>query len=293
MRSEADSMTNDPFRRACPGRVSIDADLLRRLYLDERLTASRIASAMGCGETTICRHLRRLSIAARPRGPIPGSPASSRVWDVGWNADVAYAVGLIATDGNLSPRRGSMSFVSKDTDQVETLRRCLGLKAPVSWSANGRGTRYPKVQWSDRTLYEWLLAIGLTPAKSLTLGPLQVPHEYFADFFRGCVDGDGSIVVYTDRYHATKNERYVYERLYVMLASASGPFVSWIRDVIRGQIAVEGALQVFRRPGRAPLWRLRYAKRESVSVLRWMYHSPGIPCLARKRDKAEAFIRGW
>ena len=33
----------------------------------------------------------------------------------------------------------------------------------------------------------------MTPEKSLTLGPLAIPDEYFPDFFRGCIDGDGSI----------------------------------------------------------------------------------------------------
>jgi hypothetical protein len=49
------------------------------------------------------------------------------------------------------------------------------------------------------------VSIGLTPAKSLTLGPLEIPGEYSADFFRGCID--------TDRHHAAKCERDVYERL--------------------------------------------------------------------------------
>ena len=52
--------------------------------------------------------------------------------------------------------------------------------------------------------------IGLTPAKSLTLRPLAVPDSVFADFLRGCIDGDGSVVVYADWYHTDKNERYVY-----------------------------------------------------------------------------------
>jgi hypothetical protein len=55
---------------------------------------------------------------------------------------------------------------------------------------------------------DWLAEVGLTPAKSLTLGPLTVPDENFADFFRGCLDGDGSIVTYIDRHHTVKSARY-------------------------------------------------------------------------------------
>jgi hypothetical protein len=48
-----------------------------------------------------------------------------------------------------------------------------------------------------------------------------VPDEYFVDFLRSCIDGDGSITTYTDRYNTFKNPQYVYARLYVSLVSAS------------------------------------------------------------------------
>ena len=71
----------------------------------------------------------------------------------------------------------------------------------------GLGHACHRLQWRDRELYGWLTDIGLTPRKSLTLGPLTVPDEYFADFFRGCIDGDGTILVYTDRHR--HQERHV------------------------------------------------------------------------------------
>ena len=81
---------------------------------------------------------------------------------------------------------------------------------------------------TSRRFYLWLMALGLTPAKSLTIGALEIPDEYFADFFRGCIDGDGSIVTYVDRYNVKKDPAYVYDRLYVSLTSASPAFVAWI-----------------------------------------------------------------
>jgi len=139
-------------------------------------------------------------------------------------------------------------------------------------------------------MHAWLQSIGLTPAKSLTLGPLAVPDELFADFFRGCVDGDGTVLVYIDRYHLAKSERYVYERLYLSLVSASRPFVEWIQKTILRLVGVRGAIHDSggRRP--RPLWVLRYAKAESIRLLGWMYYAPNVPCLTRKRVKAEKFL---
>src|SRR5262249_30353533 len=45
-----------------------------------------------------------------------------------------------------------------------------------------------QLSWRDRALYVWLSEIGLTPAKRMSLGPLAVPDQCFADFFRGCND---------------------------------------------------------------------------------------------------------
>jgi hypothetical protein len=199
-------------------------------------------------------------------------------------------VGLIATDGNLARKRAAITIVSKDTDLLETVRRCLGLITPIKPHGGGYGNRCHHLAWHDRSFYEWLRGIGLTPAKSLTLGPLSVPDEYFADFFRGCIDGDGSIRVYTDRYHVRKCERYVYERLYVSIVSASQPFVEWLQMSVRRLTGAAGSMTVSHRQGAHPLWELRYAKAQSIRLLTWMYHAPDVPCLNRKREKAGRFL---
>jgi hypothetical protein len=272
--------------------VFIDAVRLRRMYVDERLTTQQIATHFACSPATVRRQLTRFGIPARRRGPVPGGirvGAAPRT-PPGWSADVAYVVGLIATDGNLGRKGAAMSIVSKDTDLLETVRRCLGLVTPIKPHVGGYGTMCHHIVWRDRSFYDWLLGIGLTPAKSLTLGPLKVPDEYFADFFRGCIDGDGSIRVYTDRYHVRKCERYVYERLYVSIVSASRPFVEWLQMIVCRLTGAAGSMTVSHRQGAHPLWELRYAKAQSIRLLAWMYYAPSVPCLHRKRAKAERFL---
>ena len=264
----------------------IDPELLRRLYVDEALSTVEIATKVGCAGNTILRRLRRAGIDIRPSGPVPGGRADRFV--VEWNPPLAYALGLMATDGNLSGRRGQLSLVSKDADQIETLRRCLHLEAPIARVSSSTGF-FHKVQWCDHGLYNWFLDLGLTPAKSRTIGPLTVPDELFADFFRGCIDGDGSVVVYVDRYHAARRPKYVYERLYISLVSASRRFLEWIQASVRRIASVSGAIQSNGRR-QPPVWALRYAKAESIRLLGWMYYSADVPCLVRKRDKAVKFL---
>ena len=272
-----------------PPYVAIDPELLRRLYVDERLTTAEVAARLGCAGITILRRLRTFGIPARPRGPL--RQAKTLRGNIAWSPNLAYAVGLIATDGNLSGDGRHLSVVSKDRDLLETLRECLNISTAIRPHGGGHGTAGLRVQWGDRVFYDWLTSIGLTPAKSLTLRPLAIPDVVFADFLRGCIDGDGSVTVYVDRYHTGKNEHYVYERLYVTLVSASCAFLDWIQETTLRILSMRGSIAVKRAEGKSPIWTLRYAKSESIELLRRIYYSPTLPCLARKRATAEPFLR--
>lgn len=242
-----------------------------------------VARVVGCSATTVRRRLRAMAVSARPRGPRAAPSAT-----ISWTSERAYAVGLMTTDGNLSRDGRHLTVTSADAELLETLRRCLDLKALVG--ATAPGARCYRVQWSDRTLHRWLREIGLSPAKSRTLSSLAVPDRYLADFVRGCIDGDGSIVVYVDRYHVAKNPRYVYERLYVTLLSASWLFLDWLRAALARQTGLRGSISLrLSRRGR-PYWVLRWARRESMQLLGWMYYAPFLPCLVRKRNRAAPFL---
>jgi hypothetical protein len=208
---------------------------------------------------------------------------------VEWTPELAYVVGLIATDGNLARDGRHLTLVSADLALLETVKQCLNLANRVGRSATRTGYVH-RLQWGNRELYNWLVGIGLSPAKSLTLGPVAVPNELFHHFLRGCIDGDGSIVTYVDRHHTPKNPTYVYTRLFVSLVSASAAFLEWVRSTVRVLRGLAGHVSVRRIPGRHDLWRLRYAKTESLALLRWLYPSVDVPSLARKRNIADPFL---
>ena len=272
-------------------RVEIDARALRRMYVHEHLSTTAIAARLGCGPTTIGRRLRAAGIQRRRRGS--GSARDADRYGpegVRWSAALAWVVGLIATDGNLAWIGNRITLTSTDVELLERARCCLGLSNRIGWSSGGLGAGACRLQWRDRSLYDWLLGIGLTPRKSVTIGPLAVPDEYLADFFRGCIDGDGTIQAYTDRHHTRKNPAYVYTRLYVSLVSASHAFIVWLRSTIERLLALRGAVHVKQARGRSPVWVLRYSRKAAERLLTWMYYAPDVPCLARKKARASPFI---
>jgi hypothetical protein len=154
--------------------VPIDGETLRHLYSDERLSMVEVAALLGCGASTVRRALIRLAITSRRRGPQPSVHLHAPT-PRAWTAELAYAVGLMASDGNLGRVHGRLALCSNDTEMLENARRCLDIRAPVRPYANG----CHHIQWTDHALYSWLLEVGLSPAKSLTIGPLRVPEEYF------------------------------------------------------------------------------------------------------------------
>ena len=182
-------------------------------------------------------------------------------------------------------RAGSGATISTCSSPCET----AGADELDRSHSSARGHIY-RLQWGDRLFYDWLQSIGLTLAKSVILGPLAIPDEYFADFFRGSIDGDGSITTYVDRYNTSKKPTYVYTRVYLSLVSASPRFVEWLRETLRRLTAASGHVGLRRTAGRHDLWRLRYAKGEALRLLRWMYYNSDVPCLRRKYDIAGPFL---
>jgi hypothetical protein len=275
-----------------PRYVAIDFESLRRMYVEEQMSMQAIAQRLRCGSSTVRRRLRALGIPVRSRGPnMERLRKQGHTPTPAWSPEMAWVVGLIATDGNLARAPRRISITSKDIDLLESVRRCLSLSNRFG-KTRGLGVAN-RLQWRNRALYDWLLSLGLTPRKSLTIGPLTVPDEYFADFLRGCIDGDGTVLVYTDRYHAAKKASYVYQRLYVSIVSASRPFIEWIETTIYRLSGLRGGVHLKApRKGLRPVWVLRYSKKASIRLLRWMYYAPDVVCLARKRAKADPFIWG-
>jgi len=194
------------------------------------------------------------------------------VEEIIWSADLAYVVGLITTDGNLSSDGRHLEFTSKDMDQLETFKRILKLKNRIGWKTSGYSSkRYPHIQFGNVKLYRWLVQIGLMPNKSKRLGTLAVPDLYFFDFLRGCLDGDGNIFIYQDSIFPNS------QRLYISFASGSRPYLEWIHATTSRLLDTAGCITLSSRA-----WRLKYAKRDSQLLLKAMYHQAEIPRLERK-----------
>ena len=211
-----------------------------------------------------------------------------------WSPHLAYVVGLIATDGCLSGNHKNIIFTSKDIEQIGNSKLILNLKGKVGFTRNNKlGTESYRIQFSNVQLYDWLLSIGLTSNKSLTLGSLDIPDKYFIDFLRGHLDGDGSITTYTDYYNTKKKDCYVYLRIFVRFISASKLHIDWLHSKIIKLTGIHGALHTTKisRPNQNPIHIIKFAKKDSLKLLARIYYTKNIPCLNRKRSIYTNFLK--
>lgn len=195
-----------------------------------------------------------------------------------WSSNLAYAIGLLATDGCLYNDGRHINFTSKDVQLINTFKKCLGLKNKTGKKSGGFNKKSScyLVQFGNITFYKFLIDIGLTPAKSKTLNEVIVPDIYLADLIRGLFDGDGSFYSYNDPRWPTS---FMY---YLAFISASKNHLLWLQKNIQQRLGITG--HGIDKP-HSGAYQLKYAKRESKKIIDFMYYKLDIPCLERKRKK--------
>ncbi|HSW87985.1 MAG TPA: hypothetical protein VLG12_02365 [Candidatus Saccharimonadales bacterium] len=209
-----------------------------------------------------------------------------------WSANLAYAVGLLITDGSLSKDGRHIILSSSDIEQLNNFSFCLGITNKISQTYNNGYAIKPhyRIQFGNVQLYRWLVKIGLFPNKTYTIGSIKISKKYFRDLLRGHLDGDGSIVRYIDQYNIYKGKTYINHRLYVKFISASNRHILWLQEKIYKSLEIKGALSYKDRSKPTLLWELKFAKKDSIKLLNWLYYRNDLPCLKRKRALAEEYL---
>lgn len=195
-----------------------------------------------------------------------------------WSSDLAYAVGLLVTDGSLSKDGRHIVFVSKDHEQLTNFSRALGRRQlPIDKTRSGYTGQYvPRIQFSDVSLYRFLLGIGLMPNKTKTIGKILMPKEYLFDFLRGHHDGDGYFYSYFDPRWPSS---FMY---YLSFVSSSKRHIDWIRFQLKESLGVCGHIT---QDQKKTVYNLKYGKKEGLEILKRMYHEEAAVCLSRKKLK--------
>lgn len=190
-----------------------------------------------------------------------------------------YFVGLITSDGCLSTDGSHINITSKDHSLLKDLRTALGIANRIGTKIGGSGSVSFQIQMGDKSLYRFLLDVGLTPHKSLTLGSLNIPISRFPDFLRGMIDGDGCIHTWI---HSSNGRR----QWALKISSASPVFASWLRLSIEAYFGVRGRIHIGTGKGkRHPIHLIKFGKLAAQVILGTCYY-PGCLAMPRKLQRA-------
>lgn len=205
------------------------------------------------------------------------------------STDKWYLVGLIASDGNLSKDTRHIEITSKDRNFLRDLVKRLNIVNKVCIKNRGTKKQAYRIQIANKNFYNFLLSIGLRQNKSRTLEALEIPGQFFGDFLRGLIDGDGSIRSWT---HPTNLHKQWSLRIY----SGSQEFLIWLQDNIEKWLGCKGKFYRETRPKwDSFVYTLKYGKMAAKKILISCYYQ-GSFGLYRKRKLADSCSKassGW
>jgi len=256
---------------------------LEKAYLERRQSLEDIARECGCSRQYVHKRLneygiRRRSLAearahALSQGKLKFQRPDGRTVTLQkqrhnetffniWTPAMAYVLGVIITDGWLIPGRrrdpSSRAFSTppqvglfqKEPELLEKVLALMGSNARIYHHKErttgnviaGEGYRF---LINSKRIFDRLVFLGVTPAKSLTMEFPDVPEHLVSHFLRGCWDGDGSF------YRCSRGQGHA------SFVSGSRKFIERVEDVLRRHGMPRKKIYVENR-GKNPSYTIRY-----------------------------------
>lgn len=114
-----------------------------------------------------------------------------------WSPEMAWVLGLLTSDGNIMDNGGiRLTLKSDDRDAVEKVRDLIAPKQEIVTDIGL--SAYSRFHITMRDMVDDLANLGVTPRKSLTLKPPNIPEYCVPHYIRGLLDGDGSVLLRHD-----------------------------------------------------------------------------------------------
>jgi uncharacterized protein (DUF433 family) len=182
-----------------------------------------------------------------------------------WSPNMAYVLGLITTDGNLSS--GTLRIYQKEVDLLDKVQQTIGSSVPYDYCGS-RDNPIPTLRLHSKVMVKDLNHLGIHPNKSLVV---RAPSEIFhpQDYFRGVFDGDG----YGGFYKKRK-----FRHLRIGISSGSYDFLLDLKRIL--PVPIGGPYKD------KTSWCLHTTREENAEIIRdWMYYSPNVLCSDRKKIK--------
>lgn len=230
------------------------------MYKDGK-TTQEIAEQFGLTSKGVIYILNRRGVNIRERRRVGGRRVNIDFFKT-WTNEMAYVLGFIYTDGNIS--NNTLSISQNERYILEEIKNAMESTNAISERKNGKNVLYT-LRIYRKEMIEDLKRIGLTEGKSRVITFPEVPDEYMPHFIRGVIDGDG----------------WIQDRGYVMnVTNASESFSKSLHGVfnergLNGRITKQGNAN--------RVW--VSGKQDVINLADWIYEDYGNLYLRRKRER--------
>ena len=180
------------------------------LYTTGNMSINRVAQELSVSWGTVKKVLKDNDVEIRKQVNqySMGNNISDSLFAEINDADSAYWLGFLYADGSIKKDRNEIALELKesDIDSIKDFHSYCGNNNNIRRHVIKRdGKEYVSYasSFSNGAVKENLCKLGCVPRKSLILTcptEEQVPNEYFLDFLRGYIDGDGYIQFDTSKH---------------------------------------------------------------------------------------------
>ena len=251
------------------------------LYLDCKWPCSRIGNYFNVNGEVIRTSLIRNKVSLRSK------TISNRKYSLNENyfqyidtEDKAYWLGFILADGNIYENKLSIGLSIKDKNHLVKFKQSINSGHKIGTHTitrdNGKIQIFSTLSFRSDKLRDDLFRLGITPQKSLTVTPPNISINLQHHFWRGCIDGDGTIFT-----GGLGNGPYVCVRGSFNTCVC---FSEWLKQ----------NLGFIKNPYKIPsLYKITITGRLQVIKLLNLLYEDATIFLDRKKDKAVKLLNGY
>lgn len=192
--------------------------------------------------------------------------------------NMAYILGFLAADGNVSKKENSVSIQLhiQDIELLKQISNELKNERPIDHYITKNGRDTCKLQFWSAEIKKDLAIYNIVPNKTFTLQPpLFLKQDFIPDFLRGYFDGDGSI------YNRNKGNGKA-----VSISGASQKMMDWIRDQFNNYGITTPSYYTEILDNGTKMHVLRFWNEQSINkIFNLFYSTSSTLYLSRKKDK--------